>query len=126
MEFFAIADVQTDQEILKQRLNIPVLPDWCASINEVISADGDEGEIYSVWGQFIVRREEINGGVRFTLPSCPNGFAWTVTTGYPPSAESIVVHCTINRTEYDEDFIKTLQDFADDWKTGLEGGLGRG
>lgn len=123
MEFFAVADVRTDEDVLKRRLVIPSLPHWCASINEVISADGDRGEIYSVWGQFEVRREEINGGLRFTLPTCPNAFTWTVTTGYPPAPESVVIHGAINRTEHDPDFLETLQDFADDWKAGLEEGL---
>lgn len=120
MEFFSIADVRTDQEALKRRLDIPSLPRWCASIDEVLSADGDGGEIYSVWGQFNIRREEINGGLRFTLPNCPNAFSWTVTTGHPPAPEGVVVHCTINRTEHDEDFLETIRDFAEDWKAGLE------
>lgn len=124
MEFFAIANVRTDEEALQQRLDIRTLPVVCASIDEVLSADGDQGEIYAVWGQFIVRREEIKGGLRFTLPNCPNAFAWTVTTGFPPAPEGVVIHCTINRTEHDEDFLETIQEFANDWKTGLENGFG--
>ena len=123
MEFFAIAETPTDQETLKERLSITALPDWCASISEVLADEGSSGEIYSVWGQFRVHREEINGGVRFTLPKCPNAFAWTVTTGFPPEPEGVVVHCTINRTDHDPDFLETIEDFAEDWKAGLEKGL---
>lgn len=123
MEFFAVADVRTTQEDLKANLDITSLPRWCASISEVFSDAGESGEIYSIWGQFVLTRQEINGGVRFTMPKCPNAFAWTVTTGYPPAPDGVVIHGTINRTEHDEDFIETLEDFVTEWKAGLEAGF---
>lgn len=119
MEFFAIADVRTTEEELRYRLKIESLSDWCGSISGIRSDD----EIDSVWGVFRVHREEIRGGVRFTLPTCPNAFAWTVTTGFPPAEDKVVIHCTINRRDHDPDFIESIEDFADDWKTGLEAGL---
>jgi len=119
MEFFAIADRQITADDLQARLDISSLPSWCASISQVLSHDGDTGEIYCVWGQFIVHREQIRGGVRFTLPKCPNAFAWTVTTGLPPAPEKVVIHGTINRREHDADFIATLEQFVDDWRKGL-------
>lgn len=73
-----------------------------------------------MWGHFALRRENINGGVRFTMPTCPNSLAWTVTTGFPPSPERVVVHCTINRTEHDPDFIASIEEFVALWVRGLE------
>ncbi len=119
MEFFAVVDKHSDADILRARLDIASLPSWCASIGTVLSHAGDRGEIYCVWGQFIVHREPIRGGVRFTLPKCPNALAWTVTTGLPPAPEKIVVHLTINRTEHDADFIATIEQFVQDWRQGL-------
>ena len=36
------------------------------------------------------------------------------------ASPGIQVHCTINRTEHDPEFIATLEDFVDDWRQGLE------
>jgi len=120
MEFFAIADKQIDADALLARIDIGSLSTYCVSISQLLSHDGDHGEIYCTWGQFIVHREPIRGGVRFTLPKCPNAFAWTITTGFPPAPEKIVIHCTINRAEHDADFIASIQTFVQDWQRGLE------
>jgi hypothetical protein len=120
MEFFATAEKIIDGDALQARLDIASLPAFCASITQVLSQDGNEGEIYCTWGLFFVRREPIRGGVRFTLPKCPNTLAWTVTTGLPPAPEKIVVHLTINRTEHDPEFIATIEQFMEDWRRGLE------
>lgn len=123
MEFFAIADKQISADALQARLNIASLTSWCASISQVLSHDGDTGEIYCVWGQFIVHRERIRGGVRFSLPNCPNAFAWTVTTGFAPAPDKVVIHCTINRREHDADFIATIEQFVEGWHQSLESRL---
>lgn len=120
MEFFAIADVLAQEQQLHRLLTITALPELCASINSVLSHEGDSGSIYCVWGEFDVHREPIRGGVRFSLPGCPNALAWTVTTGFDPVPDKVVVHCTINRTGHDPDFIESLEAFVADWKLGLE------
>lgn len=120
MEFFAVARVTTSEAALREALTIAALPRFCASIEQVIEAADAAGRIYTVWGEFTVHRETIRGGVRFTLPGCPNALAWTVTTGFAPAPEAIVVHCTINRTEHAPDFIETIEVFVDDWRRGLE------
>lgn len=120
MEFFATAGRQTTADALQARLDVASLASWCNSINQVLSHDGDRGEIYCVWGQFMVHREPIRGGVRFTLPDCPNAVAWTITTGFAPAPDKIVIHCTIIRREHDPDFIATIEKFVDDWRQGLE------
>ncbi|WP_058555319.1 hypothetical protein [Thiohalocapsa sp. ML1] len=119
MEFFATTKRATTEADLQQRLSIDTLAAHCASIDRVLHADGDDGEIWCLWGQFRVRREPIRGGVRFTLPGCPNALAWTVTAGTAAPAP-VVVHCTINREEHDPDFIESIRMFVDDWREGLE------
>ena len=120
MEFYATTTIDASAAELQRRLTISELPRWCASIEKVLSDEVSSGEIFCVWGTFVIRREELNGGVRFSLPGCPNVMQWTVTTGQQPDPRHTVVHATINRTEHDPDFIESLQQFVDDWKTGLE------
>ena len=120
MEFFASTIIPATVDDLQRRLTISELPRWCASIEKVLSDAIASGEVFSVWGTFHTRREEIRGGVRFTFPSCPNVFQWTITTDLPPSLQHTVIHATINRSEHDQDFIDSLQQFVEDWKAGLE------
>ncbi len=72
MEFFAFASMSTDSAQLQEALTITRLPAFCASIDEVFTDHGDNGEIYCLWGPFVVNREPIRDGVRFSLPGCPN------------------------------------------------------
>ena len=120
MEFFATASISASVNDLQRRMTISDLPRWCVSIQTVLSDEGSRGEIYCVWGEFRVHREQIRDGVRFTLPGCPNALQWTVTTGQLPNPQHCVIHLTINRTEHDQDFIDSNQQFVDDWKAGLE------
>jgi hypothetical protein len=119
VEFFATAAAEATETELQRQLTIGSLAEHCASIDAVLRAEGDDGEIWSLWGQFQVHREPIRGGVRFTLPRCPNALAWTITAGTDTPAP-VVVHCTINRTEHDPDFIESIELFVDDWRTGLQ------
>ena len=120
MEFFAIANIAAAEPSLRKRLTITDLPRFCASIDTVLAVSGDRGRIYCLWGEFAVHRQEIRGGVRFSLPGCPNGVQWTITTGYPPAPAHTVIHCTINRSGHDEDFVASLESFVADWRVGLE------
>ncbi len=119
MEFFRIIDAPISARRLQDVLSLPQLPRYCDQIDKLLSHEGDEGEIYCLWGAFRIRRECINGGVRFTLPGCPNALAWTMTTDLPPQPERIVVHCTINRQGHDPDFIESIEVFVDAWAEGL-------
>ncbi|NCA69319.1 MAG: hypothetical protein EOM91_04305 [Sphingobacteriia bacterium] len=118
MEFFAIARLVASADQLRERITGPRLAECCTSIDRVLQwdVDLDAGEIYCLWGQFAVRREAIRDGVRFTLPGCPNALAWTVTA----EPDGVLVHCTINRTEHEPDFIESIELFVDEWRTGLE------
>lgn len=120
MEFFAFARIDSTEQSLRRRLTIVELPRYCASIDTVLAVAGERGRIFCVWGEFAVHRQEIRGGVRFSLPGCPNGLQWTITTGFPPAPAQAVIHCTISRTQHDPDFVASLETFVDDWRTGLE------
>lgn len=120
MEFFRVADVRTTEKDLQEQLTIENLPECCDSIPSVLEASGDCGKVFCIWGEFVVHREPINGGVRFSMPGCPNAMAWTVTTGYPPAPGQIVIHATISRLEIDEGLLESIHTFFDDWKEGLE------
>jgi len=120
MEFFAIVELSTSQEAL-QTLSIDKLSQYCAEIEQVFHIEHENsGKIYCLWGEFTVHRQVINGGVRFSMPHCPNALAWTITTGFAPEPDKVLLHCTINRTEHDPDFIESIQDFIQAWKLGLE------
>ena len=43
MEFFASVPVRTDAGHLKSALTVAALPDWCASIDQVLDDRGDAG-----------------------------------------------------------------------------------
>ena len=119
MEFFTIVDVNTTAEELK-KLSIEKLTQYCSDIDKVLSVkDKNNADIYCIWGQFSVHRQEINGGVRFSLPNCPNALAWTITTGHDPEPDKIDIHGTINRVEHDPGFIESIDMFMESWKTGL-------
>ena len=123
MEFFTIADVETSVETL-QSITVENLNHYCTYIDKLLSIDNENSaKIYCEWGEFTVHREIINGGVRFTLPNCPNALAWTITTGFDPEPEKVVIHCTINRTEHEADFIDSIESFIHSWKLGLESRL---
>lgn len=120
MEFFAIADIETQPEVL-QSLTVDRLNQYCSDIDKVLRIEhADNADVYCIWGEFTVHRQMINGGIRFSLPTCPNALAWTITTGFEPTPQKVVIHCTINRTEHDEDFIESIESFIDSWRTGLE------
>lgn len=118
MEFYAeVRKVTLKNKQLVRLLSIARLPELCRSINTVIADHVDNGIIYCVWGEFIVHREEIEYGVRFSLPHCPNALAWTVTLD--ESSRQITIHCTINKKQHDVDFIHSIEQFVGDWKEGL-------
>ncbi len=125
MEFFAIAAVPARVSDLQRHVRIATLSRLCASIDTVMSHEGERGQIYCVWGEFTVHREMIRDGVRFSLPSCRNGIQWTVTAGNGMDSGKTVVHCSVNQREVDPDFIESLEQFAADWQAGLECELGK-
>jgi hypothetical protein len=119
MEFFKIVDVRTTEKVIQKKLTLGNLEEFCESIfpledNPEVCLTG------GMWGEFTVRRDEIMGGVRFSMLNCPNALAWTITTGYPPAREKIIVHLTINRERKQEEFVEEIQLFMEDLGNGIE------
>jgi hypothetical protein len=119
MEFFKIIDVSTSEEQIQKKLILRELENFCESIFPL--DDGkDICKIGGMWGEFTLRRDPIMGGVRFAMLDCPNALAWTITTGYPPAREKVVIHLTINRERKQDEFIDEIKEFLSDLDSGLK------
>ena len=120
MEFFAIAQqTELDGKTIQEQVTVARMGEYCDTI-VVLDGNDEAGNIGTVWGEFPVQRQIIRGGVRFALTTCPNALAWTITSGFPPVPDGVVIHGTINRTEHDEDFIESIVEFLETWRLGLE------
>lgn len=120
MEFFRTVNSKTDENGIKKILDFKHLELMSSQLFLLEPLSDHHAEIGSLWGEFTLTRQEIKGGLRFSLLECPNALAWTITTGYKPAPESIVVHLTINRTEKDDEFLEEIKDFLDDHTSLLE------
>ena len=118
MEYFKIVDVGTTEEAIHQKIVLKDLELFCESIFPLDSGE-DICHIGGMWGEFSLRRDKIMGGVRFSMLDCPNALAWTITTGYPPAREKVVIHLTINRERKQEEFVEEIQQFLEDLQVGL-------
>ena len=118
MEFFKeVEGSNLDVKDLINLLSIKNLPTLCQSIHSVILDKQKSGIIYCLWGEFEINREELKYGVRFTLPNCPNALAWSITID--AERAKILIHCTINKTTHDIDFIESIEEFINDWSNGI-------
>jgi hypothetical protein len=118
MEFFKIINIQITEIELHQLISFENFN----LLNEtifILNIENDAVNIGSIWGEFTLSRNEIKGGVRFALVECPNALTWSITTGYPPKKEQIILHLTINRMEIDQNFMEEINEFLDDWEIGL-------
>jgi hypothetical protein len=118
MEFFRIIDIQTTESDLQKNISPENIEKFAESMF-YIEAKNHNFLGGTIWGEFLMSYSKINGGVRFTLLSCPNALTWTITTGFPPEKDKIVLHCTINRTQISSEFIEEINEFLDEWKSGL-------
>ena len=105
MEFFRVIDKQVTEKIIQININPKNLENFTESMF-FIKKNGNNFNGATLWGEFIISYNKINGGIRFTLLDCPNALSWTITTGFPPERTKIVVHCTINRTQKPTEFPK--------------------
>ncbi|PCJ88842.1 MAG: hypothetical protein COA54_01000 [Thiotrichaceae bacterium] len=114
MEFFAeIKNNKLSINNLKTRLTIEQLPILCHSIDRVILDNQINGIIYCIWGEYVINREDLEYGIRFTLPHCPNSLAWTITCNEDHG--DIIIHCTISKKTHEPDFIESIRQFVADW-----------
>ena len=122
VEFFRhIPCPQASVDRLQRQLRISRLPEFCASVDKVLSDKGDRGEIYCHWGQFDIQRLEIRHGVRFSLLNCPHALCWSITLN--ENEQHIIVHCTTDKPVQDAEFTESIDTFVDDWQNGIRNGL---
>ena len=118
MEFFKIVDIQTSEKEIQEKLTLGNLESFCESIFPLEQGE-EQCLIGGMWGEFILRRDHIMGGARFSMLDCPNALAWTFTSGYPPARDKLVVHLTINRERKQEEFVEEIHQFLSDVDEGL-------
>lgn len=118
MEFYRFIKKETTEKELQQRIKPENVAEFAESML-YLNSDGRYFNAITLWGDFNISYDQINGGVRFTLLSCPNAVAWTITTGYPPHRNQIVLHSTANRTQKPLEFMEEYQEFLDEWEAGL-------
>jgi len=119
MEYFRIIDKKTSQELIQKKINPKSVEDFTETMM-FLESHKNHFKGITLWGEFIISYDQINGGVRFTLLDCPNALSWTITTGYPPERNAIVLHATINRTQKPEEFVEEIIDFLNEWEVGIE------
>ena len=114
MEFFRIIKVKTQDKNIQDELTIENLELMSNEIFIIGDQNKTEANIGGIWGEFTLARTLIRGGLRFALVECPNALTWTITTGFPPDPEAIIIHLTINRQQQKESFIEEIEEFLDD------------
>jgi len=119
VEFFAQSDVHVSADDLQQNLSISQLLNVCESITAILEDQGNHGIVYCLWGEFVVNRERVHGGVRFSLPTCPNNLAWSITTDEDSSTQKLVIHLTVSKQQLDDDFKESIETFIDDLAEGF-------
>ena len=114
MEFFRIINIESLESEWQNHFTLENIENLSNQLFVVGDQNNEQAYIGSVWGEFTLERHEINGGLRFVLKECPNALCWTITKGFPPDEEAIILHLTINRKEKDAEFIEEIEEFLDD------------
>lgn len=125
MEFFATANAHMSPTDLQRFIRIKNIPEWCASIDKVSSQSADKGSMSWAGHEHVIHQEIIRNGIHFTLPGSEDVVQWSITAEPESKYGKVTIHCTVNRTELDPAHQQVLQQFVDDWKTGLENGWAR-
>jgi len=118
MEFSRHAAADMSVTDIQRNVRVANLPEWCASIIKVHSQDSNHGRITCLSGDFVVHRELLNTGVRFSIPAGPHAIQWTLTS---EADGGVLVHCTLNTPTAPEELQQALDCFVDNWQAGLEG-----
>lgn len=117
MEFYGKANVRMSVGDIQRHIVVANLPNWCESIVQAHNDHNNKGKISCLSGDFIVHRELLSEGVRFSIPSGPHAIQWTITT---LGEGGVLVHCTINTADPASEFVQNLEDFMANWRAGLE------
>lgn len=119
MEFFRIVEVQTTESEIQAKLGLPQLEAYSNLLFNLGEPQENESAIGGLWGEFTLERHPIKGGLRFSLRECPNALAWTLTTGYPPKRDALLIHLTLNRERKAAEFIEEIEEFLEDHQEAL-------
>ncbi|PKP29298.1 MAG: hypothetical protein CVU01_00655 [Bacteroidetes bacterium HGW-Bacteroidetes-18] len=119
MEFFRVLDKQLTEEQLQTKIHPKSVEVFTETMLFIENAEQNFKGL-TLWGEFNISYDKINGGVRFALLDCPNALAWTITVGFPPEQDKIILHCTINRSEKPMEFIEEIEEFLQEWEEGLK------
>lgn len=119
MEFFRIIDKQATEAQLQTKINPKSVEEFTESMMFLESGENNFKGL-TLWGEFKISYNKINGGVRFALLDCPNALSWTITVGFSPEQDKIILHCTINRTFKPIEFIEEIEGFLQEWEQGLK------
>ncbi len=120
MEYFRIIKMKTTEDHIQKSLELNNLDEISTEIFNLDVPGEETSNIGGIWGEFTLSRKEIKGGIRFSLLECPNALCWTITTGFSPEPESIVIHLTINRQQTNQEFIEEIEEFLADHSVRLE------
>lgn len=118
MEFFRFIDCKVSANEIQEKIK-PEGIDTFAESMLFLAFENNYFKAATLWGEFKISYDCINGGVRFALLDCPNAVCWTITTGFPPEREKIVLHSSINRTHKPIEFMEEYKEFLDEWEAGL-------
>ena len=118
MEFFKIINRQVSEKLIQDKISPETVENFTETMLFLERSNTDFKGL-TLWGEFCISYDQIKGGVRFTLLDCPNGFSWTITTGFPPEPNKVVLHSTINRTQKQDEFIEEIHEFMDEWEAGI-------
>ena len=119
MEFFKSINIQTTGDQIQKKIRFDNLDNLCESMF-VMDYSNNIANIGSIWGEFSLQKDNINGGLRFSLLECPNALVFTITTGSVPDFNKMNFHLTVNKQKLEALFVEEIEDFIDDWKTGIE------
>jgi len=119
MEFFRTIDRQVSEDVIQKQITPKSISEF-ADTMLFIEGHDQTFKGMTLWGEFSIGYYKIKGGVKFTLLDCPNALSWSITCGYPPEQDKIVVHCSINRKQISEVFLIEINEFLDEWLEGLE------
>ena len=120
MEYFRIIKMKTTEGHIQKYLELNNLDEISTEIFNLDVPGEEVSNIGGIWGEFSLSRSKIKGGIRFALLECPNALCWTITTGFPPEPESIVIHLTINRQQTNQEFVEEIGEFLVDHCERLE------
>jgi hypothetical protein len=114
MEFFRIIDTSTSESFIQELISLYQLEKIINQLFYLITSEQEKAKSGEIWGEFTLTRNEIKGSLRFAISECPNVICCTITTGYPPAPDAIVLHLTINRQHKNSEFIEEIEEFLED------------